>query len=303
MLPTLFLLVALAAPDKPPEPPRPDRARELYAKASPEHKLAMLEARRWLPEAGNHQRRQAWDRSATRRPVSIGRAPPIRVERAVCATSWSAPVTVLGTRRKCKRSLMPQPRCGWGVAKRGTDGPARRSSSMSRGVMDGATANSPPQTAAGRDRMTRPSRRSSSRGAARGFWIRAWGQREPAIQGTGRSSCSAEWLGWLEGGLDIPAKHAECGSLQREHPLRTLTRFAWSRTGRVGNAQFALHRRLLCEDALPVVPQPIEQDPGHSAVPVRDGRPGTARSPNFVVDTKGQAFRRLTTRYRTTSRP
>jgi hypothetical protein len=222
----------------------------------------------------------------------------IRVERAVCdelgahPSRSSAPDEV--------REARPQPR--WGVAKRGTDGPARCSSSMSRGVMDGATANSPPQTAAGRDRMTRPSRRSSSRGAARGFWIRAWGQREPAIQGTGRSSCSAEWLGWLEGGLDIPAKHAECGSLQREHPLRTLTRFAWSRTGRVGNAQFALHRRLLCEDALPVVPQPIEQDPGHSAVPTRDGRP-FSRSPNFVIDTKGRAFRRLTTRYRTTSRP
>ena len=151
-----------------------------------------------------------------------------------------------------------------------------------------------PQTAAGHHRMTRPSRRSSSRGAARGFWIRAWGQREPAIQGTGRSSRSAQWLGWLKGGLDIPATHAECGSLQREHPLRTLTRRAWSRAGRVGNAQFASHRWLLCEDALPVVPQPIEQDPGHSAVPIRDGRP-FSRSPNSVIDTKGRAFRRLTT--------
>src|SRR5439155_1489912 len=149
----------------------------------------------------------------------------------------------------------------------GQDGLAMRLSTMIRCVIGGTTANPPPQAAAGSDSMTSPSRRSSSRGAARGFWIRAWGQREPTIQGTGRSSRSAEWLGWLEGGLDIPAKHAECGSLQREHPLRTLTRFAWSRTGRVGNAQFALHRRLLCEYALPVVPQPTEQDPGHSAVP------------------------------------
>ena len=92
------------------------------------------------------------------------------------------------------------------------------------GVVDGATANSSPQTAAGHDRMTRPSRRSSSRGAACGFWIRAWGQREPALQGTGRLNRSAQWLGWLKGGLDIPATHAECGSLPREHPLRTLTR-------------------------------------------------------------------------------
>ena len=150
------------------------------------------------------------------------------------------------------------------------------------------------QTTTGRYRMTRPSRRSSSQGAACGVWIRAWGQREPAVQGTGRLNRSAPWLGWLKGGLDIPAMYAECRSLQREHPLRTLTRFAWSRTGRVGNAQFALHRRLLCEDALPVVPQPIEQDPGHSAVPTRDGRP-FSRSPNFVIDTKGRAFRRQTT--------
>jgi hypothetical protein len=169
------------------------------------------------------------------------------------------------------REARPQPR--WGVAKRGTDGPARCSSSMSRGVMDGATANSPPQTAAGRDRMTRPSRRSSSKGAARGFWIRAWGQREPAPQGTGRLDRSALWLGWLKGGLDIPAPCAECSSLQREHPLRSLTRRAGSRAGRIGNASIASHRSLLYDDAVPVVPQPIEQDPVHSAVPLGDGRP------------------------------
>ena len=91
------------------------------------------------------------------------------------------------------------------------------------GVVDGATADSLPQTAAGHHRMTRPSRRSSSQGAACGFWIRAWGQREPALQGTGRLNRSAQWLGWLKGGLGFPATHAKCGSLQREHPLRTLT--------------------------------------------------------------------------------
>jgi hypothetical protein len=162
------------------------------------------------------------------------------------------------------------------------------------GVVDGATADSSPQTAAGHCRMTRPSRRSSSRGAACGFWIRAWGQRKPALQGTSRWSRSALWRSVLKGGLDIPATHAECGSLRREHPLRTLTRCAWSRAGRVGNARVASHRSLLCKDALPVVPQPIEQDPGHSAVPVRDGRP-FSRSPNSVINTKGRAFRRQTT--------
>ena len=90
-----------------------------------------------------------------------------------------------------------------------------------------------PQATAGRYRMTRPSRRSSSEGAACGVWIRAWGQREPAVQGIGRLNRSAPWLGWLKGGLDIPAPCADCGSLQREHPLRSWTRRAWSRAGRI----------------------------------------------------------------------
>jgi hypothetical protein len=107
--------------------------------------------------------------------------------------------------------------------------------------------------------MTRPPRRSSSRGAAGGFWIRAWGQREPALQGTGRLNCVAQGLGWLKGGLDIPATHADCRSPQREHPLRTLTRSAWSRAGRVERSQPASHRWLLCLDALPLVPQPIQR--------------------------------------------
>src|SRR5215471_5874149 len=142
--------------------------------------------------------------------------------------------------------------------------------------------------------MTRPPRRSSSRRAARGFWIRAWGQREPAPQRTGRLDRSALGLGWLKGGLDIAAPGAECSSLQREHPLRSWTRRAGSRAGRIGTASIASHRSLLYEDAVPVVPQPIEQDPVHSAVPVRDGRP-SSRSPNPVINTKDEAFRRQTT--------
>ena len=64
--------------------------------------------------------------------------------------------------------------------------------------------------------------------------------------------------------------------------------------GEFGDARVASHRSLLYEGALPVVPQPIEQDPVHSAVPVRDGRP-FSRSPNPVINTKDEAFRRQTT--------
>ena len=230
-----------------------------------------------------------WDRSLARRQFrSGGQRHSIRGNRV----RRGGRVPKLGSARSEVRGATPDARCG--VAKRGADGPARRSSWMSRGMVDGATANSSPQTAAGHHRMTRPSRRSSSLGAACGFWIRAWGQREPALQGTGRLNRSAQGLGWLKGGLDIPATHAECGSLQREHPIRSLTRRARSRAGRVGNVRVASHRSLLYKDVLPVVPWPIEQDPGHRAVPVRDGRP-FSRSPNSVINTKGRAFRRLTT--------
>jgi hypothetical protein len=151
------------------------------------------------------------------------------------------------------------------------------------------------QTTTGRYRMTRPSRRSSSQETACGVWIRAWGQREPAVQGTGRLNRSAPGLGWLKGGLDIPAPCADCGSLQREHPLRSWTRRAWSRSGRIRKCSSRLTSPApLRRRAKPVVPQPIEQDPVHSAVPVRDGRP-FSRSPNSVINTKGRAFRRQTT--------
>ena len=141
------------------------------------------------------------------------------------------------------------------------------------GVMDGATANSSPQTATGRDRMTRPSRRSSSRRSCLRILDQGLG---PTRARSSRNRpleplCTMARL--AQGWAGHPCPHAECRSLQREHPLRTLTRRAWSRAGRVGNARFASHRSLLCEDALPVVPQPIEQDPGHGAVPFRDGRP------------------------------
>ena len=92
----------------------------------------------------------------------------------------------------------------YGVANLGTDGPARRSSLLSPAWWTGP----PPIPRRGRpratNRMTRPPRRSPPQEAARGFWIRAWGQREPTLQGTGRSNDPARSPGSLEGGLDVP---------------------------------------------------------------------------------------------------
>jgi hypothetical protein len=112
----------------------------------------------------------------------------------------------------------------FGVAKLGTDGPARRSRLSSSAWWTGP----PPIPCCGApratNRMIRPPRRSPPQGAARGFWIRAWGQRGSALQGTGRSNDPARWLGLLEGGLDDPrqSRHGKTSSLRIEHPIRTL---------------------------------------------------------------------------------
>src|SRR5271166_2424230 len=98
------------------------------------------------------------------------------------------------------------------------------------GVLDRATANSSLRTAAGHNRMTRPPRRSPPQEAARGFWIRAWGQREPALQGTGRSSDAARRPGPLEGGLDVPchSRQMRLTSHRTPNPKVDVPRFGHS---------------------------------------------------------------------------
>jgi hypothetical protein len=122
------------------------------------------------------------------------------------------------------------------VAELGTDGPARRSSLLSPAWWTGPPPiprRGPPRAT---NRVTRPPRRSPPQEAARGFWIRAWGQREPALQGTGRSNDPARWPGRSRVGWTFPATHAKCNSLRIEHPIRTLTHRAWSRAEPAGIA-------------------------------------------------------------------
>src|ERR1700719_2170749 len=90
------------------------------------------------------------------------------------------------------------------MAELGTDVPARRSSLLSPAWWTGPPPiprRGPPRAT---NRLTRPPRRSPPQGTACGFWIRAWGRREPAVQGTGRSNDPAQRLGPFEGGLDVP---------------------------------------------------------------------------------------------------
>jgi hypothetical protein len=116
-----------------------------------------------------------------------------------------------GERRSARRKVRgSRSSASYGVTKLGTDGPARRSRWLSPAWWTGP----PPIPRRGlpraTNRMTRSPRRSPPQEAARGFWIRAWGQREPALQGTGRSNDPARWLGLLEGGLDDPRHSRQC---------------------------------------------------------------------------------------------
>ena len=124
------------------------------------------------------------------------------------------------------------------------------------GVLDGATAKS---LAAGRHGprqvgqivKTKPLRRSCLR-----ILDQSLEPREPALQATGRLSSPVRSPGFLKGGLDNPLpNHAQGHSRPIERLLRTLTRRARSRAGRIGIARFVSHRSLLCGDALPVAPR------------------------------------------------
>ena len=140
-----------------------------------------------------------------------------------------------------------------------------------------------PRATLGRDRLARSPRRSSSQGTACGSWTRAWGQREPAHDRTGRLKKSpARWPGSLKGGLDIPSTHARCNSLRGEHPLRTLARQVWSRTGRIGIRLgfFVSHPIAVSfnNNRLPVMHQSIDQGRGQGVVRVTQGAPFPERS-------------------------
>ena len=120
---------------------------------------------------------------------------------------------------------------GFGVAKVGTDGSARRSRLLSPAWWTGPPPI--PRCALPRatNRMTRPPRRSPPQEAARGFWIRAWGQRGPALQGTGHSNAPARWLGFFEGGLDDPrhSRQYQLASHRTPDPNVDVPRFShWS---------------------------------------------------------------------------
>ena len=142
-----------------------------------------------------------------------------------CGVADRSPRTVELRSARCERRGVISVR-KLGVAEFGTDGPARRSRLSTPAWWTGPPpipCRGPPRAT---NRMTRPPRRSPPREAARGFWIRAWGQREPALQRTGRSNDPARWPSSLEGGLDDPRHSRLNNSLCIEHPIRTHTYFA-----------------------------------------------------------------------------
>ena len=110
-------------------------------------------------------------------PVSIGKAEPlVRGERGM---ERSEHTTILLDTLQSARSEVER-RMWRDRVSRGRAGQAFELGEP--GVTDGTTADSLAADRRGPPRMTRPPRRSSSQEAACGFWIRAWGQREPLLK-------------------------------------------------------------------------------------------------------------------------
>ena len=173
---------------------------------------------------------------------------------------------------RCETARSPVgPKMWRGEARRGRAGQAFELGEP--GVVDGTTANSLAAGCRGprqddQAAKTKPLTRGCSR-----ILDQSLGPTRARLQGTGRLNSPARWPGWFKGGLDIPATHAECSSLRTGTPDPDVDAPCLVTRWASRKCSFASHRSLLCEDALPVVHQPIEQGPGHSAVPIRDGRP------------------------------
>jgi hypothetical protein len=174
------------------------------------------------------------------------------------------------------RGASSDPVCG--VAKHGTDGPGRRSGSVSRCMVDRATANS---LAADR----RGPRQDDQAVKSKLLTGSRWRILDRGL-GPTRVCCSRnrplEPLCTLarlaQGWAGLPGTHAERDSLPREHPLRSWTRRAGSRAGRIG--VFASHPIAvsLDDDRLPVMHQPVDQGRGQGVVHVKEGAPFPERS-------------------------
>jgi hypothetical protein len=105
----------------------------------------------------------------------------------------------------------------------------------------------------------------------------------------------------VKGGPDIPAIQDGCSHLARWRGSRPVAGSAPSRAGRVARAVSAHIADSLLQEAPPVVHQPVEQGPGHSAVPERDGRPYL--EPQIRVSRRMGRLGDGERPYQTTSRP
>jgi hypothetical protein len=201
-------------------------------------------------------------------PVLSRKTEPVRLGwRAVLRRAHTS--THLGTLLRARSEARCRLRRGGG--RRGRAGQAFGLGKP--GVADGTTANPLAASCRGPQQDGPAAKTKLLAGSCLRIWARAWGQREPADERTGRSNGPVQWLGSFKGGLDIPSTHAGCSSLRIKHPIRTLTRRVRSHAGRFGI--FISHpiARSLNDDRLPVMHQPVDQGRCQGVVHIKQGAP------------------------------
>ena len=170
------------------------------------------------------------------------------------------------------------------MAKLGTDGPARRSRLLSMARWAGPPPiprRGPPRTT---NRVTRPPRRSPPQEAARGFWITAWSQREPALRGTGRSNRPGKMAGVApRAAWTVPATHANATQFASNTQSGRLCTAHWSLICQVGIFVFHPIAISLNNDCLPVMHQPVEHQARQQTAHATHGFSGFSASPAGAV--------------------
>ena len=172
---------------------------------------------------------------------------------------------------RCKmRGVVPDPRCG--VAKFAADGPGRLSTSVSRACWTGhrqVARRGPPRATTGwPDRQDEAPQAEllADSGSEPGATRARSSSNRPLEQPDALAGLSQGWAG-----LPFHSRPMQLTSQRAPGPgvdaPRLVTRWA-SR-----DCCVCSHSSFLVAEPPHVVPQPIEQGPGHNVVPVRDGRP------------------------------
>ena len=142
------------------------------------------------------------------------------------------------------------------------------------GVVDGTTANSLAASYRGPRQDGQVAKTKLLARSCLRIWTRAWGQREPADERTGRLKKPGTMAGLAQGWAGHPFHSRQMQLTSHGTPAPDVGRAAiGSRAGRIGIFVFHPIAVSFNDDRLPVMHQPVDQGRGQGVVHVKQGAP------------------------------